>query len=175
VAAVVGPSREGRARWALRGDAAAPLVIRPDWLEKALEPEQFTHAERLGAAIVLRLRLRLRIENTTAQASIMFASSRNIDRALDVVDAVLFFSSGARSGVLKSILSMGASVWTVSEDGRALVRRVRNEELVAYEMAIDPDDEISDELREAWMKITSRDGSPSRCTGRRPGRPRRRG
>jgi hypothetical protein len=171
VAAVVGPSREGRARWALRGDAAAPLVIRPDWLEKALEPEQFTHAERLGDAIVLRLRL----ENTTAQASIMFASSRNIDRALDVVDAVLFFSSGARSGVLKSILSMGASVWTVSEDGRALVRRVRNEELVAYEMAIDPDDEISDELREAGMKITSRDGSPSRCTGRRPGRPRRRG
>jgi hypothetical protein len=131
-----------------------------DWLEKELEPDQYTRAERLGDAIALRLRIE-RHEHATAQTSIMFARSRNTDRALDVIDAVLAFTGGARSGALKDILSMGASVWTVSEDDRALVRRVSDEEIVAYEVAMDPDDEIADELRTAWTAVYGRNPDPS--------------
>lgn len=56
---------------------------------------------------------------------------------------------------------MGASVWTVADNGGALVRRVSDEEIRSYEQAVDPRDEISEELREAWLKTYGRHPDPS--------------
>ncbi|MGZ4566912.1 MAG: hypothetical protein ACXVFZ_08790 [Blastococcus sp.] len=131
-----------------------------EWLESQLEPAEYTQAEPLGDAIALRLRIQRR-DRLTAQSSILAVCAQDTDKALDVIDAVLYFTSGARSQALKGILGMGASVWTVSEDGQALLRRVSDEEIISYERAVDADDEISKELREAWAKTYGRNADPS--------------
>lgn len=72
---------------------------------------------------------------------------------LDVLDATLAKSVIHSHKTLHGLLRDAASVWTVTEDGRSLVRRVGRAAEVAYGDAVGVDDPASTELSEAWVAM----------------------
>lgn len=75
------------------------------------------------------------------------------DLMLDVLDATLLRSVARTQKSLRTLLRDAGSVWTVTEDGRALVRRVGREAEAAYRDATRVDDPTSAELSEAWLAM----------------------
>lgn len=80
---------------------------------------------------------------------------------LDILDATLFLTGGRGSRSLREILRSANSVWTVSDGGTALERRVDVGSVAAKNEVISVQDLASVELAEAWKKCFSRDADPS--------------
>ncbi|WP_284529935.1 hypothetical protein [Microbacterium sp. T2.11-28] len=81
------------------------------------------------------------------------AASRDDDLMLDVLDATLSKSVARTQKQLRVLLRDAASVWTVREDGRGLIRRVDGTAEAAYRDATSVQDQASVELSEAWLAL----------------------
>lgn len=80
-------------------------------------------------------------------------AARDDDLMLDVLDATLSKSVARTQKKLRELLRDAASAWTVTEDGRSLVRRVGRAAESAYSDAASVDDSASAELSEAWLAM----------------------
>jgi hypothetical protein len=81
------------------------------------------------------------------------AAARDDDLMLDVLDATLSKSVARTQKKLRELLRDAASVWTVTQDGRSLVRRVGRSADAAYIDAASVDDSASAELSDAWLAM----------------------
>lgn len=95
----------------------------------------------------------------TQLEELITAGERDEDVYLDIIDAAL--STGKGVSEIKRILKDGRSLWTVTEDGRALVERVDATAAKSFAMATRPTDVASAELTEAWLNIYGRDPDAS--------------
>ena len=108
--------------------------------------------------------LRLQIESDRYGYAAALKSQINSDpvKFLDILDLglrLIDLTSAARS--LGQLLGLGASVWTVSDDGNCLVRRVSDTETVQYEAAVSAADEASQHLKNAWTAVYGLQPDPS--------------
>jgi hypothetical protein len=154
--------REG---WA---EAEGPFKGVPDhlmrsvltWIRSAIDPRVITGSEVIAETVTLLLHItgddrQSRLEWLTN------AAYRDQETALEVVDSVLYWTSGRTAGALRNTLMLGGSAWTVSEQGSGLERRVPPTEQNAYANAIAPEDDVSEHLRHAWGKVYGRTPDPS--------------
>lgn len=102
-----------------------------------------------------------RIRDTRRPAwSLVKDCEANIDLALDILDVVLHIA-GDHDRLLEDFLQRHGSVWAVSPEGDALVRRVGPATTDSYRVVTSPHEEASAELVEAWSKAYGRDPDPS--------------
>jgi hypothetical protein len=92
---------------------------------------------------------------------ILNVCQRDEETALEVMDCALYWTQGRTAGPLRATLALAGSVWTVNGQGTGLERRVPPAEQSAYEKAVAPGDEASQQLRIAWAKVYGRHGDPS--------------
>ncbi|MGB3698556.1 MAG: hypothetical protein WBA05_14085 [Gordonia sp. (in: high G+C Gram-positive bacteria)] len=87
------------------------------------------------------------------------------DLFLDLVDLLLLLKAGSARGLaatrLDTVLAASASVWKVSESRDSLEHRTSAELGETVELATSPNDEASNQLRQAWSNAYGRNGSPS--------------
>lgn len=62
---------------------------------------------------------------------------------------------------MREDLEIGGSVWRVADDGLSLERRLTETEHSAYVLAVTPDDEATNHLREAWRNAYGLHPDPS--------------
>jgi hypothetical protein len=94
----------------------------------------------------------------------MIATARQNDEFfLDLVDGTLqiFRVGNAATNALKRLLDISGSVWSVAPDGQSLVRVVSDEAQATYESATSVADDITTEMREAWVNAFGRNADPS--------------
>lgn len=131
-----------------------------DWARTALNPRTTPAGEVLAETIALQLHITgdPRLSRLDWLTNAIYGGS---ETALEVVDGVLFWTSGRSAGRLRTILMLGGSAWTVNEQGTGLERRVPQAEHTAYANALNPGDDAAEHLRHAWSKVYGRSPDPS--------------
>ncbi|GAA11014.1 hypothetical protein GOALK_016_01370 [Gordonia alkanivorans NBRC 16433] len=95
-------------------------------------------------------------------AGLLKLGRANGDYFLDLIDGLLQLRGSETNGrALARLLETSGSVWTVADDNRSLIRVVSDQTQSTYEIATSPEDDASEELREAWTNAFGRDGDPS--------------
>jgi hypothetical protein len=84
------------------------------------------------------------------------AALQDEEKALDILDAVLYWSRGSTAAELNVALSLAGSVWEVSDTKLGLVRRVSTADSDSYADAVTPGDAAAGDLRTAWSKVYGR-------------------
>lgn len=99
------------------------------WVRNALHDPSDPWSESVPSLVAARLRVVVDRADANVLSSILKAcDERGSDFLLDVIDQALWQTQGGTAKDLELLLYNGASVWTVSEDGRSLVRRVTGTE-----------------------------------------------
>lgn len=88
------------------------------------------------------------------------AGEANEDVYLDIIDAALSTGRGKPS-TIDRILSEGRSMWTVNQEGSALLERVDPVAAEAFIRATEPNDVATEELEEAWTRVYGREPDAS--------------
>ncbi|MDN3496918.1 hypothetical protein QL996_13330 [Planococcus sp. APC 4015] len=108
----------------------------------------------------LRIPVRATYETGGISDQILSALHSDRDLYLDALDATLYLRT-ARAAPLRQTLLVGGSVWTVSDDGKSLQRRVDETAAAAFRQALAPGDSASHELTAAWTAAFGRTPNPS--------------
>jgi hypothetical protein len=142
----------------------APELIR--WLQGVFG---YTISGGMGYKTMLSVVTRSRIAVPPVQTTpshlmnaILNVCLNDDERFLDVVDAALYEQRWGKEGnVVRKMLEVAGSAWTVSVDGASLHRRVDPAAQVSMELATTPNDVASAELTEAWAKAYGRSPNAS--------------
>lgn len=153
--------RDGRRTPASLSEGFTPAATRSlvHWLEGELgyrTPRGSFDFDGLILSIALVCDIELNPNRTWEESlmrQLLNAAVRNDDLMLDVLDATLSKSVVHTQNKLRALLRDAASVWTVTEDGRALIRRVGRAAEAAYSDAASVDDPTSAELSQAWLAM----------------------
>lgn len=143
----------------------------PNHLQASLEAwlrNQFGWNSRaLDTDFMLRLASSIQIpvgysfSGNSIDAQIFAHLDGNHELYLDAIDCALHLSGGKDAVRLRDTLHLAGSVWTVSEDGTSLVRRVDVTAGQAFSAATSHADTASEELKEAWHNAYSRNPNAS--------------
>jgi len=117
----------------------------------------------LGIANRLRFPTPIGADPNQVWGYLLDEAAHNEEFCLDLLDMSLTVwrqeSNHARK--LRRLLAIGASVWTVSPDGKALQRGVAGTMQDTFIAAVSVGDKAARELTEAWSKAYGRDANPS--------------
>ncbi|MFJ1537746.1 hypothetical protein ACIODS_04310 [Micromonospora chalcea] len=143
----------------------------PDHLQASLEAwlrNQFGWSgPSLNTDYMLRLASSIQIsvaysfDGRSISAQIFAHLNNSQELYLDALDAALHLAYGSGADPLREILHIGGSVWTVSEDGTSLVRRIDATATQAFSVSTSHADTATDELKEAWHNAYSRNPNAS--------------
>nr|WP_154922001.1 hypothetical protein [Microbacterium testaceum] len=153
--------RDGRRKPATLSEGFSPAATRGlvHWLEGELGYRTAGRAfdfDGLILSVALVCDIELDPERTwdvSLLEQLLNPAAEDDELMLDVLDATLAKSVVHSHKTLHGLLRDAASVWTVTEDGRSLVRRVGRAAEVAYSDAVGVDDPASNELSEAWVAM----------------------
>jgi len=134
-----------------------------EWLKSAMDSPWRT--EESLAKELARTLLIEKLARYSWTTSVLFACRRDEELFLDALDHTLLLVDGYGSDDLQHILTTGQSVWEVNERRDGLRRRVPRTEQAAYDEAASADDDISNDLREAWSKVYGLHPDPSDAWG----------
>lgn len=162
------------------GGPDGPFEGVPEHMHALLQICAKRGARALGDGTLLDIALTLRIpvseksfdplQEKRLDELLIEAAFQDEQRALDMVDALLFHNAELKSDgweksdlvtTLKNLLDVGGSIWTVSPDGTQLVLAVDQTVMAIYSEAVTPEDEAAKELQEAWANAYGRNGDPS--------------
>jgi len=128
---------------------------------------KYVAVQRNGQAANSRLEamaLRLRIDpgNHDYASALFNTLYSDPDKFLDVLDLSLrLHDNEAAVPSLQNTLTLGASVWAVSEHGRSLVRRVSPTETIQFANVVSVEDSASEHLQAAWTAVYGLHPDPS--------------
>lgn len=114
--------------------------------------------------LAVRFRLNVPADYTLEQFFEIFdAMLDNDEYALDLIDATLDVLGPRENDwqTLQHHLDVGASAWKVADDYISLTRVVADEMRATLDAAMVVVDEITTEMREAWLNAFGRNGDPS--------------
>ncbi|VEG15846.1 Uncharacterised protein [Mycolicibacterium phlei] len=140
-----------------------------EWISDHLGVHEHSHFVNPDRDVLREIGIRFRLPLATDTDPTMFALAL-ISRAktheafvLDLADALLDMVIPQRNRWrdLNHILSYGASVWRVNDDGTSLVRTVTEEAQATFDAATATAGEATNELREAWTNAFGRNGDAS--------------
>jgi hypothetical protein len=124
----------------------------------------FAHEVQLRQlAALLRVGVNPGANAATLGKSLIQAALGNQEFFLDLVDGALqiFRVADLARKSLAQLLDISGSVWTVADNGRGLESVVSEESQATYEAATSVADDITSEMREAWLNAFGRNGDPS--------------
>jgi hypothetical protein len=141
--------------------------VPPHLKSRILQWVQSYLTNETAEAIALRLRVDLRTGDPIPEpfeiSGLIMATSRYEEQLLDVIDLVLFLDEDSYGAdELDRILTLGGSVWRVSQDRRSLERRVDDTATAAAITLIEQPTNSASHLAAAWHYCYGRNPDTSR-------------